>query len=190
MAYTTSSTLLQKIASGDEVSWQEFYLRYAPFIQGIAVRFSFPPCDTDELLQQTMIKIFSNDAVARFDRSKGNFRSYLHTIVRHKIIDIVRRRRNEELPDEIPVEQKFGEVFDDAYGKYLLNLAFDALKAEVNPTTFEAFCLLTRNEMPPKQVAETLDISLDSVYAAKSRCAKKITRLLQELGGDAPDVTP
>ncbi len=188
MAYTTSTTLLKKLASGDEIGWEEFYFRYAPFIRGIASGFRLSPGATDELLQQTMVKIFTNGSVGRFDRAKGNFRSFLRTIVKHKIIDLARKKQEEALPEEIPVEEKFGEVFDASYRKYLLDMAFDALKEEVQPTTFEAFCLLIRNEFPPQKVAETLDISIDSVYAAKSRCTKKITRILQEIGENEPDL--
>lgn len=189
MAYTTSTTLLKKLASGDEIGWQEFHFRYAPFIRGIAAEFRLSSCETDELIQQTMVKLFTSDSVGRFDRTKGNFRSFLRTIVKHKIIDLIRKRNESPLPEEIPVEEKFGEVFDVSYRKYLLDMAFDALKEEVQPTTFEAFCLLIRNEFPPQEVAKTLDISLDSVYAAKSRCTKKIIRILQEIGENDPDLT-
>ena len=33
---TTSKTLLDKIASGDEISWDEFYLKYAPIVKALA----------------------------------------------------------------------------------------------------------------------------------------------------------
>ncbi|MBQ9776979.1 MAG: hypothetical protein IJW17_13205 [Lentisphaeria bacterium] len=33
---TTSKTLLDKIASGDEISWDEFYQKYSPIVKAIA----------------------------------------------------------------------------------------------------------------------------------------------------------
>ena len=33
---TTSKTLLEKIASGDEICWDEFFNRYAPVVKAVA----------------------------------------------------------------------------------------------------------------------------------------------------------
>ena len=39
---TTSRTLLDKIASGDEISWDEFFIRYSPIVKALADRMGCP----------------------------------------------------------------------------------------------------------------------------------------------------
>ena len=38
---TTQSSLLERVQQGDEISWNEFYFRYAPVIRAAGMGFKF-----------------------------------------------------------------------------------------------------------------------------------------------------
>ena len=40
--YTTRTTLLQKISSGDEIGWEEFFRTYRPLIHALTFRNGIP----------------------------------------------------------------------------------------------------------------------------------------------------
>ena len=42
---TTQSSLLERVQNGDEISWNEFYFRYAPVIRAAGAGFHFNDSD-------------------------------------------------------------------------------------------------------------------------------------------------
>ena len=173
---TTSTTLLQRLCGGEEIAFAEFQVRYRSFINGIARRIGLSDADGEEIFQQTMVRIFQDRLVARFDRKKGAFHSFLYSVVKNLCYDFIRKRlRKCELSDWD--DAAFETAFDAEYHQYILTLLLDELKTLVEPETFEAFYLVVIRELAPKDVAKLLDISIDSVYQAKSRCVKHLTHL-------------
>ena len=183
----TSTTLLHRLCNGEEFAYDEFFTRYRNFISGIANTLKIPG-DSDDICQQTMLAIFEKNSVARFDPAKGRFHSYLYKIVENKCRDLIRKKqRDERIPDFD--ETLFQETFDAEYHNYILSLLLDELKTIVEPGTFEAFYLVHFKEIPPKEVAAALDISVASVYKAKSRCVAHLTDLVKIFQARDPEFT-
>ena len=183
----TSTTLLHRLCKGEDFAYEEFFTRYRNFISGIATTLKLQS-DIDEICQQTMLMIFEKNSVARFDPEKGRFHSYLYKIVENKCRDLFRKKqRDSRIPDFDEIV--FDRTFDAEYHSYILALLLDELKTIVEPETFEAFYLVHIKEMPAKEVAATLDISVNSVYQAKSRCTARLTELVREFKRQDPEFT-
>ena len=58
MAFTTSKSLLAKVRSGDEISWQEFYNTYKPLIYLCGGDCNLTIDEKEELVQKVMTEIF------------------------------------------------------------------------------------------------------------------------------------
>ena len=56
---TTQSSLLERVQQGDEISWNEFYFRYAPVIRAAGMGFKFNETECDDLVQQVMLHFFN-----------------------------------------------------------------------------------------------------------------------------------
>ena len=55
-------------------------------------------------------------------------------------------------------------------------------EGRTDPRTFEAFQLVAIRGVAPQMVSETLGISIESVYAARSRVARRLQAAVEEIG--------
>ena len=186
---TTSKTLLDKIASGDEISWDEFYLKYAPIVKALAKFKGLDANAAEDVCQQVMLQFFKQSKTFKFDPDIARFRTYFGKIVNTRIADFFRKKKeflsDEELP-AIPIEPETENFFMDEWRKMLLQEAQDLLKMRVAPETYQAYELYAVQNRPVKKVAEYLDCSENQVYQAKKRCFKMMREIILELNEKDP----
>src|SRR5262249_34727653 len=114
-----------------------------------------------------------------------SFRAWLRTVTLNKWRE---RRRRRELPREdqpVALAEQAGpddaEAFWEAeYRQQLVGRALDVMRAEFQPAVWQAYWEYVTSGDTAAAVAARLGISVDSVYAAKSRVLR---RLRQELEG-------
>ena len=180
---TTSKTLLDKIASGDEISWDEFYQKYAPIVTALAVYKGLSGTDADDVCQQVMMQFFKQSKTFKFDPDIARFRTYFGRIVNAKIINYFRRKENKEIlvddvmPD-IPVDPEIEAIYMSEWRKTLLIEAQQKLKERVAPETYQAYELYAVQGRPVEKVAAYLDCSVNQVYQAKKRCFAMMREIL------------
>ena len=180
---TTSKTLLDKIASGDEISWDEFYLKYSPIVKALAVYKGLSGTDADDVCQQVMLQFFKQSKTFKFDPDIARFRTYFGRIVNAKIINYFRRKENKEiLADDkmldIPVDPEIEAIYMSEWRKTLLIEAQQKLKERVAPETYQAYELYAMQGRPVEKVAAYLDCSVNQVYQAKKRCFAMMREIL------------
>jgi len=187
---TTSKTLLEKIASGDEIGWNEFYRRYSPIVKALAKFKGLNDADADDVCQQVMMQFFKQSRTFRFDPGMARFRTYFGTIVSRRIADCYRRKR--EMPsDKIEIssdEIETEKLFMDEWRKMVLKEAEQELKNAVEPRTWQAYELYAVQGRPAEKVAVYLDCSVNQVYQAKKRCFAKMREILQRMNEEDPDL--
>ena len=180
---TTSKTLLDKIASGDEISWDEFYQKYSPIVKALAVYKGLSGTDADDVCQQVMMQFFKQSKTFKFDPDIARFRTYFGRIVNAKIINYFRRKENKEIlvddvmPD-IPVDPEIDAIYMSEWRKTLLIEAQQKLKERVAPETYQAYELYAVQGRPVEKVAAYLDCSVNQVYQAKKRCFAMMREIL------------
>ena len=190
---TTSKTLLDKIASGDEISWDEFYLKYAPIVKALAQFKGLNAADADDVCQQVMMQFFKQSKTFKFDPDIARFRTYFGRIVNAKIINYFRRKENKEIlvddvmPD-IPVDPEIDAIYMSEWRKTLLIEAQQKLKERVAPETYQAYELYAIQNRPVKKVAEYLDCSENQVYQAKKRCFAMMREILLAMNEQDPEL--
>ena len=193
MANATRKTLLSKIRAGNEIGWQEFYDIYKMPIVAMTNKYGWDRADTPDLIQQVMLAVFNNGKFS-YDPAKGTkFRTWLGTITIYKMNDIFRKkcrkdkntipvsRKDKENSDmEIPVDE-FEKKWDAEYAKHVFAQAMEQLKLEVEPTTYQAFEMLTLQEASAPDVAKATGMSVDNIYLLKNRCISRLKRKMKEL---------
>gem|GEM_PF-1429630 len=188
MAYTTNYSLLEKIQRQDEISWQEFYLRYAPFIAAIARKKGLDADAAQEIIQLTMTEIFQKNILAQYRRDLGKFHDYLSGIVQHRVYSFFRERNKRVQFDEKNIGgDDWDAFFRQEYLTYLTQLMLDALRNRVAETTFEAFYFTEIEHRSAQETAAMLGISTISVYTNRSRCLKHLKQLARELRQNNPE---
>lgn len=189
MAYTTKQSLLEAIRSNNDVSWREFYETYRPLIVFCAAREELSAEETNDLVQSVMLKIFKMQNTFCYDESMGRFRDYLGTVIRNSIIDLYRakKRRPEftELPPEVSGMDYFEKTWHDEWQNHILDQALIQLQNSVQETTFQAFQLTALEQRPVREVAKFLQISVQNVYEAKSRCLEQLRKKVKLLAEES-----
>ena len=187
---TTSKTLLDKIVSGDEISWDEFYSKYAAIVKGIAQYRGLDADAAEDVCQQVMLQFFKQSKTFKFDPNIARFRTYFGRIVRGRIIDHFRRKK------EVPVAEFEAEVVDpdteklymNEWRKMIIKEAEQELKQRVAPETFQAYELYAVQNRPVKKVAEYLDCTENQVYQAKKRCFAMMREILLAMNEQDPEL--
>ena len=201
MAFTTKKSLLARVRGGDEISWQEFYYAYKPLILLCGGDCGLTDDEKEELVQNVMCDIFRKDIIGKFDPDnipehlvfkydpeKGRFRHYLRRIIHNQAIGIYRKRFKQELFDSeddtlenLPSQNNWEAAWDEEWHKHVLNMAMTELKTRVQSDTFAAFEMYAVQNRKVEEVADFLNLSVSSVYTAKSRCIAALKDIIREL---------
>ena len=191
---STHKTLLERIRTGDDVSWQEFYDRYSPAVLNICSNSGFSESEGLDILQNVMLKIFRHDLVMRFDAERARFRTYFNRIVRSSIGDFSKKKTRtereitgEEIP-ETPVPGEIEAVIQEEWKNQMLKEALDRLRNQVKPETFLAFQLTAIQGKSTKAAAEFIQMDVNMVYVARSRCLARLRKIIEEINREDPDL--
>src|SRR5947209_5841927 len=89
----TSVSLLERLAGEPtDRDWQRLHDLYQPLLRAWMARAGVSSSDADDLLQEVLLVVFRE--VADFDRRRtGSFRSWLRTILVHRLRDFFRNTR-------------------------------------------------------------------------------------------------
>ena len=184
MAFTTRKSLLSRIRSGDEISWEEFYQIYRPLILLRGGDMGLNQTEKEDLVQFVVLEFFKNSKTFLYDKKKGRFRNYLKTIINHRAIDIIRKRRDHVVSietEESGIEDlpaNLDDRWDEEWISHMMTQALDELKKQIEPTTYQAFDFYALQNESPQKVANMLDISVSSVFVYKSRAISKLRQII------------
>lgn len=157
---------------------------YTPLLYHWGQRLGLSSHDLADFVQDLLTLLVVRLPEFTYD-SRQSFRSWLKTLVVNKWRDRMRRRNAPEpasgldrLPDGTtdPAEV----LCEVEYREYLVGRVLLYVRSEFPPSIWQAFWEVTVEDKPPQQVAGELQLSLNSVYLAKSRVLR---RLREELAG-------
>ena len=128
------------------------------------------------------------NVVFTYDPSKGRFRHYLRKIVRNHAIRIYHQRHamisiddENSGVDQIASADQWDAMWEEEWHRHLLNMALIELKGRVQTETYVAFEMYALQNRSVQDVAEFLNISIASVYTAKSRCVAALKEIITDL---------
>lgn len=180
--HTTNPTIFLRLRHTDaaprEFAWAEFHERYAPIIAAFSRRLGLRQQDVDDVVQDVLVGFFSRSPSFQYDPGKGRFRGYLKMCTCHA----TQRRMHAQSKHQAKELNTLSEVaidhlWEDIWEAELLRQTVNELRKEMGETkTFLAFERYVMFEEPANQVADALQIHLNSVYRAK----EQMVRTLQE----------
>lgn len=193
----TRYTLLQKIQSSDnEQNWEEFVNYYSPYIYVIIKRFGIKSEDSEELLQDVLVKIWKN--ISKYDREKYQcrFRTWLSVMIRNTVFNFFKSKANKNAESNVSYDEILGKleliseaevnkIAETEWKNYIAKLAWENLKDDFSDLTKKVFEASISNDISNKELAEQFDTSESSVRVFKMRVRKamhkEIIRLNNEL---------
>jgi RNA polymerase sigma-70 factor (ECF subfamily) len=181
----TPASLLQRLREPDpQEAWARFVDLYTPLVYFWACRAGLQAPDAADLVQEVFLILLDRLPEFSYD-PKRSFRSWLRTVTLNKWRDMCRRRAaalppGGPLPEDLPVPDSAEAVWEAEYRQHLVAQASRLMQAEFQPTTWQAFWIQVVEGRSGYETAQRLGLSLDAVYAARSRVLR---RLRQELDG-------
>ena len=118
--------VLGRIAAGDLHALEELYDRYKTMAYSIAYRITNDATLAEDVVQEAFLGAWRN--ASRYLEGKGSVKTWLLSIVHHRAIDAVRRRRpTSELPDreDVPPAQL---RLPDVWGEVSADLDAEAVR--------------------------------------------------------------
>jgi len=172
-----------------EVAWNEFYTRYAPIIGGFARKLGARPQDVADVIQDVLVGFFAASPSFVYEPSKGRFRGYLKTCTFRAIqkrFAVNARFAGVSVEEIDPADHRIEETWNDLWETEKLRHALDHVRDRyaTRPDrikTFRAFEMYVLLERPAEEVAIELQISVDSVHAAKTRISRALKAAVQEM---------
>ncbi|MBK5721978.1 RNA polymerase sigma-70 factor [Dysgonomonas sp. Marseille-P4677] len=173
----TDKHLAELLSKGDENAFCELYIRYKKRLFSFTLKF----LKDRDLTEDTIQDIFTHLWESRFFiDSNCNFSSYLFTITKNRILNILKRYSIEEnimnlimsksLFEHTPTDN---EIIDSEY-KSLFKAAVNKLP----PVRKKVFVLSRIEHMSHREIATTLNISIYTVQEHISESLKSIKRYL------------
>jgi RNA polymerase sigma-70 factor (ECF subfamily) len=183
---TTPVSLLQRLRRQPaREDWERLVSMYTPLLYYWARRAGLQQTDAADLVQDVLSILVKKLPDFEYDPARS-FRSWLRTIL---LNEWRKRRRRPNIATASPSDPRLAEVAltdetellsEEEYRARLTARALELMRSLFHETTWRACWELVVNERPGAEVAAELGLSLDAVYAARSRVLR---RLRQELAG-------
>ncbi len=197
----TRQSLLSRLRDWqDQDGWREFFDTYWRLIYNVARKSGLGDAEAQDVVQNTFIYLSRRMPKFRYDRGRGSFKSWLCRVTRSRISVFCRRAESREpslpelaledddanvwesIPD--PAGEALDEIWQREWEDNLVKAALRRIRAKVSAEQLMIFELAALGEVPLKQVARKLDVSLMQVYLARHRVGKlfkeEVARLRRE----------
>ena len=193
----TRYTLLQKLqAENNEKNWEEFVTYYSPYIFVIIRRFNVGSQDSEELMQDVLVKIWKN--IGKFDREeyKCRFRTWLSVMIRNTVFNFFKSKASKNSRMNVSYQEIMGKleliteaeidlISEREWKNHIAQLAWTNLKDNFSEQTQKVFEASIKSDITNPQLAAKFDVSESSVRVFKMRVRKamhkEIIRLNSEL---------
>lgn len=170
-------------------AWSRMVTTFGPIVYRWCRAAHVPMDDAADVVQEVFSSVARGIGDFERQKSQGSFRSWLATITRNRVADYFRQATKRQAAaggtDAMLALQQFAESVDSTISEQSVEAALarqmlQQVRTEFEPTTWDAFWLVTMENNTASDVAETLGISRASVYQAKSRVLRRLRQRLSE----------
>jgi RNA polymerase sigma-70 factor (ECF subfamily) len=195
----TSLSLIDLAKARDDEAWRRLVNEYGPLVHGWCLNSHVSPQDAPDVVQEVLQSVARSLDTFHRDQPGDSFRKWLRTITSHKVSDHLRRMRSQPVgrggttawiairdeadPNPEPLGAQDTPIDRSDTSAALARPSMQALEAvrrQVKPQTWDAFWRTAVENEPPVDVAKQLNLSVASVYQARSRVLAKLRAELAE----------
>ncbi len=177
-------------------AWTRMSSLYAPLVYYWCLREGLQSTDAEDVVQEVFCTVAARVDSFHRDRNQGSFRGWLRTITRHKLGDFLRARYRR--PETHGAETQDAEMQRKGTAKdgeaeqpentseetrLLYARVLEFVRTEFEEQTWRACLRVVVDGAAPKDVADELGMSVNSVYLAKSRILRRVRDELGDIFG-------
>ena len=172
---------LESARRGDEAAWSEIYRGMAPVVLGYLRRNGAP--EPEDVLSETFLQVARDIQV--FEGDEARFRSWVFTIVHHRLIDARRReaRRPVDLVAEPPEPDR--PIADDTAEEALARIGAEEIRSAIDAVSAdqrEVLLMRVLGDLTVEQVAKALGKRPGAIKALQRRGLASVRRELARKG--------
>ena len=188
---TRASLLLRLRDPSDRHAWTEFVDLYAPLVYGYACKHGLQDADAADLCQDVLVAVAGSVGRLEYDPARGAFRNWLFTIVRRKLSNWRRARKNRpganatathHLLEQCAAPEPGEAAWEAEWRERLFAWACEQVRRDVADVAWQAFSRTALHGEPCKQVAADLGLNVAAVYLARSRVLARLKEVVQSVG--------
>ncbi|WP_082233126.1 RNA polymerase sigma factor [Halobacillus massiliensis] len=180
----TDLELYERIGDKDKAALELLYERYEKLLYSFAYRLLKDQQGAEEVMQDVFVKLWKGKGAGRYVSERGKFSSWLLTITRNASIDVIRKKKVQEvewdnrdsLNEKMPGVE---EEIQDKEERDQLRKAIDTLPDEQQ----RMICLFYFQGLSQREIAEKCNIPLGTVKGRVRLALKKLREHLEEKGG-------
>ncbi|MCM8525489.1 MAG: sigma-70 family RNA polymerase sigma factor [Lentisphaeraceae bacterium] len=198
--WNTRLTLLQRAKNpDDQQAWDEFVKYYHDFIKVVLAQMNLNQKDSDDLIQEILLKIWKSLPKMDYDQSRARFRTWLSHLIRNRVIDHFRKVKRlsdkqemivEESGNLTPVksEPEVEQIIQSEWEVYIVKLALERIAGHFSERAIDAFEMSLDN-LPPDEIGEKLGIKGNSVTKLKNRVKQRLIKEIELLRSELEPAT-
>lgn len=181
------------MAEGDLDALEGLYERYRTMAYSIALRITAEQTLAEDVVQEAFLGAWRN--AARYVAGRGSVKTWLLSIVHHRAIDAIRRRRpTTELPEtDTPAAQPEALTLPDVWGavaESLDRVAIAAALSSISSVQREAIELAYFGGLTQVEIADRLELPLGTVKSRMRLGLLALRRALTGTGAGTEDDEP
>lgn len=189
----TDEELMLAVCNGDQSAYQTIVKKHLQPISHYAFRMLGNSKDTEEISQETFLRLWLN--AARWQPDKANLSTWLHRIAHNLCIDYLRRHRRTVVQSELRPETDTTETLEiqqetESATRIDANAAAQQLHnalQELPESQRSALMLCHYQGFSNKEAAVIMDISVKALESAIARAKRTLRNRLSELNATDSD---
>jgi RNA polymerase sigma-70 factor (ECF subfamily) len=168
--------------------WREFDARFRPLLTAFARRLGLDAGEAEDVAQESLVEFVNAYREGTYDRSRGRLSSWIMSIARHRISNRRRalgrhaNRRGDSAFVDLHDADRMAAVWEDEQRALIIVRAVEILhRGKFSEKTLRAFDLVAVRGVPVDAAAGECQMTVDEVYTAKHRVARRLRAIVEEL---------
>ena len=194
MEWITTTQVLEELKmSNDTLVWTRFRDHFYFVVINFAKTLGLSETDAEDAAQETILAFIKAFRDGKYNREKGQLSHWLFGVARRVILNFRKRLPREHFIvdntsgtsfwDMVADENAVQHTWDTEWQHMMLERCLQQARRELDQKVFKAFELYAISQKPVEEVSQTLSMSRNAVYIAKSRVLSKLRQLHQEFEG-------
>lgn len=177
IVFDEDSELLDRLAADDEAAFRMLVERHIDRAYAIALRIVGNAADAEDVVQDTMLKIWSHRG--RWQHGRAKFSTWLYRVISNRCIDLRRKPRNENVetvPEVADGQPGAAEIIERNELNDILELAMQRLPEQQRIAVIFSY----HENMSNGEIAQVMDTTVAAVESLLKRGRQQLRQLLRK----------
>jgi RNA polymerase sigma-70 factor (ECF subfamily) len=177
VVFDEDSELLDRLAADDETAFRMLVERHIDRAYAIALRIVGNAADAEDVVQDTMLKIWSHRG--RWQHGRAKFSTWLYRVISNRCIDLRRKPRTENVdsvPEVADGQPDAADIIERNELNDMLELAMQRLPEQQRV----AVILSYHENMSNGEIAQVMDTTVAAVESLLKRGRQQLRQLLRK----------